>query len=73
MKDKRWSILPVLMTLASAISVQVLTSALAMMRTFLRDIPWERIVPLARQFRDVLERFLLDRVEKFLAEQPDTD
>lgn len=73
MKDKRWSILPVLMTLASAISVQVLTSALAMLRTFLRDTPWERIVPLARQFRDVLERFLLDRVEKFLAEQPDTD
>ena len=62
-----------LMTLASAISAQVLTAALAMLRTFLRDNPWEHIVPLARQFREVLECFLMDRVEQFLAAQPDTD
>ena len=73
MNHKHRSILPVFLTLASAISAQVLMAALAMVRNFLRDTPWERIAPLARQFRDVMERFLMDRVENFLAQQPDTD
>lgn len=56
MNHKHRSILPVFLTLASAISAQVLMAALAMVRNFLRDTPWERIAPLARQFRDVMEQ-----------------
>lgn len=73
MDKNKNTLLPVLMTLASAISARVLMAALALVRTFVRDNEWENIAPLARQFREVLERFLMDRVEQFLAAQPDTD